>query len=222
MTIVGRFRVSAELFALEETLRRVPDAVIEIERVVATGDVLTPYFWVTGCDRSAFERAASEDPSVEDLRHLDTYENAAFYRADWTNRTEAINFAYTAVDAIIVEATGKHGEWELRIRFDDGARVREFNEYCRENGIDYVLEHLYDEEGDRPGAQFGLTEKQADALMTAWELGYFEEPRRVTLAEVGEELGVAKQTVAHRLRRAHQTWIGNALEVTPPSERNAT
>lgn len=219
MTIVGRFRVSAELFAIEETLQRVPDAVIEIERVVATGDVLTPYFWVTECDLEEFEAAAEADGSIEDLRHLDTYERAAFYRADWTDRSEAINFAYTSVDAIIVEATGQYDEWELRIRFDDDDRVREFNEYCRENDIDYVLEHLYDEEGDRRGARFGLTDKQAAVLMTAWEMGYFEEPRRSTLADVGAELGVAKQTAARRLRRAHQTWIGDALEVTPPGEQ---
>ena len=218
MTIIGEFCVSTELFALQETLTTVPDAVIEIERVVATDDILTPYFWVSGCNLSAFEAAAEADPSIRDLQQLDTYEAMALYRADWTDQTKAIAFAYARVDAVIEDATGQNGEWELRIRFDDHRSVEQFRDYCRENDIPFELERLTDESADRPGAKFGLTEKQSDALMTAWELGYFEEPRRVTLADVASELSISKQSVARRLRRGHQTMIGNALEVTPPTD----
>jgi predicted DNA binding protein len=218
MTLVGEFRVSAEMFALQDTLYAVPDGIIEIERVVASGDVLTPYFWVSNCDLDAFEKAVGEDPSVRRLRRLDVFEEAALYRADWTERTEAIAFAYTTIDAVIVEATGRYDEWELRIRFDDRERLQDFRDYCHDEGIAFTLERLYDESADRQGARFGLTEKQADALMTTWKLGYFESPRKVTLQEVAEELGIAKQSLAQRLRRAHQTWIENALAVTPPED----
>lgn len=218
MTIIGDFRVNAELFALQETLAAVPEAIIEIERVVATDDILTPYFWVTNCDQDTFESTAQDDPSIQRLQQLDTADDAALYRADWTDQTEAIAFAYTHINAAIVEATGQTDEWELRIRFDDHTCVEQFRDYCRENDIAFELERLSDESADRRGAQFGLTEKQANALMTAWELGYFEEPRRVTLDDVAAEMGIAKQSVARRLRRGHQTLIGNALEITPPTE----
>lgn len=50
-----------------------PDLVIEIERVVAADEVLTPYLWVSGVDNGAFERATepirrSETSSTERLQ----------------------------------------------------------------------------------------------------------------------------------------------------------
>lgn len=216
MTVVAEFRIPAELFAFEQTLAESPSAVIEIERVAAAKEVLTPYFWVTECELDAFDAVAREDPSVTNLERLDVFEQAALYRADWADRTDAVAFAYTDAGAVIVEATGQHGAWELRMRFDDRESLHVFRDYCGRNGIDFTLMRLYDPDADHVGARHGLTEKQADALTTAWNLGYFETPRRATLADVGEALGVSSQSVSQRLRRAHQTWVETALTVTPP------
>jgi predicted DNA binding protein len=216
VTLVADFRVPAESFALERTLAAVPDAVVEIDRVVSAGGMLTPYFWVSGCAPEAFAAAAVDDPTFGDLHQLDVFEEAVLYRAEWTGHNEPILFAYREIGAVIVEATGQDGTWELRMRFDDTRRLTAFRDHCADNGVTFELVRLYDPDADHVGAEYGLTAKQADALTTAWRLGYFETPRRATLADLGTELGVSRQAAARRVRRANQTWIENALAVTPP------
>lgn len=55
VSIFGEFRVAADTFTLSSTLAGVPEAVIEIDRVVASDETLTPYFWVSEVPFDAFE-----------------------------------------------------------------------------------------------------------------------------------------------------------------------
>ena len=47
--------------------------------------------------------------------------------------------------------------------------------------------------------------------MLAYERGYFESPREVTLEELGEELGITQQAVGSRLRNGNRHIIGSTL-----------
>ena len=49
--------------------------------------------------------------------------------------------------------------------------------------------------------RWNLTPPQARALETAYELGYFDVPKRVTAADVAAELGISKTAFLERLRR---------------------
>lgn len=222
MALVADFRVPAEWLPLEQTLADVPKAVVEIDRVVTTGEILTPYFWVSECDPDEFETAAAADPTFGDVHRLDAFEEAVLYRAEWTGHTEPILFAYQEIGAVVVEATGQDGTWELRMRFDDHRRLTAFRDHCGDNDVAFELIRLYDPDASHVGAEYGLTEKQTDALTTAWQLGYFETPRQATLSDLGTELGVSRQAAARRLRRANQTWVENALAVTPPDGSHGT
>jgi predicted DNA binding protein len=223
MSIFGAFDVPADVFALAETLSALPDAVIEVERVVATERALTPYFWVSGVDRDTFEQAVEEDPTVERCECLDDFEEATLYRARWTGNVESIIYAYTTVGAQILEASAQHGTWELRMRFDDNDALSQFQDYCVTNKIPFTLTELHEVSTPRTSGGYGLTEKQHEALVTAWELGYFDASRdsRPTLEDIAEELDIAPQSVAERLRRGHDALIRHALVVTPPDEQKA-
>lgn len=215
MSLFGEFYVPAESFALHHTLRELPETVIETERVVATEEVLTPYFWVTTDDISVFESVVADDPSVEDLRRLDTFDRSTLYRAMWTQYTGAILFMYTQVGAIILAATGHHDEWCLEIRFDERDDLVRFREYYADRQIPFRLTKLHALTTPRTEAAYGLTEKQFDALLVAWEMGYFTEPG-VTLRDVAVQLDIAPQSLSERLNRGHAALIENTLTVTPP------
>lgn len=224
MSIFGEFRVSADTFALSATLAAVPEMVVEIDRVVASEEALTPYFWVSEVPFEAFETAAGNDTSVRNLRQLDDFEDAgtALYRAEWSDPVEALVYAYTQAGAIILEAIGQDGEWELRIRFDDSDAVESFQEHCREHDVEFDLERLYRTSQPRTGGQYGLTKKQQEALVTAWKTGYFASPREATLDEVADELEITQQSLSDRLRRAYDTLVANTLLVTSPSTLGQT
>jgi predicted DNA binding protein len=60
-------------------------------------------------------------------------------------------------------------------------------------------------------AEDALTDTQQEALVLAYERGYFESPRQVTLEELGEELGISQQAVGSRLRGGIKHILGSTL-----------
>lgn len=218
MSIFGEFRLPAEGFAFHETFQTEPSLVIEIERVVATDELLTPYFWISDVLPDVFETAARDDPTIEQLQRLDVYDEATLYRAHWTDRIDTLIYAYTHIGAVIVAAEGEKNEWDLRMRFDDRGKLDEFNEYLNDEDISFELRQLYEISHPRSGSQYGLTRKQSDALITSWEMGYFELPREATMKEVADELGIAPQSLSDRLRRAQNKLFENALRVEGPTD----
>ncbi len=220
MSVFAEFHIPTEVLALEQTFENAPETVIEVERVVAATDILTPYFWVSTSDLDRFEEAAKADTSVENLEQVDTFEDAALYRANWTENVESIVYAYTNIGALILEATGSADVWELQMRFDDHDRLRQFQEYCVEHGLPYDLQRLHDISNPKTSSQYDLTDKQHTALMTAWEAGYFETPREATLEDLASDLEISQQALSNRVRRGLNTLISNTLRVRSPEDEN--
>ncbi|WP_265111191.1 bacterio-opsin activator domain-containing protein [Halosolutus halophilus] len=217
MSLFAEFHVPSDVFALYRTLQAVPETTVEIERVVAADEVLTPYFWVSGSGLERFETAVEGDPTIEDLHRLDEFDRATLYRANWTENVETIVYAYTQVGATILEATGEGDRWELQMRFDDHDRLDQFQTYCNDNAIPFRLSRLHELTQPRTSRRYGLTPKQHDALVTAWELDYFTSSD-VSLTDVATELGISQQSLSQRLHRGYQSLIGETLIVTPPAE----
>ena len=215
MSLFGEFYVPAGSFALEYTLGELPETVIEIERIVATDEVITPYFWVTTDDLETFESAVDADPSIDDLRRLDTFDRATLYRADWTDNTDAVVYAYTQVGAPILEASSQDDEWRIEMRFDDHERLEQFTRYCTEADIPFRLTKLHEIAKPHTANAQGLTNRQYEALVTAHEVGYFTSST-VTLAEVADELDITTQSLSELLHRGYDTLIANTLVVTGP------
>lgn len=56
-----------------------------------------------------------------------------------------------------------------------------------------------------------LTSTQRDLLFAAVEGGYYETPRRCTLTELAERVGIAKSTCSETLQRVEETVVGYFL-----------
>lgn len=57
-----------------------------------------------------------------------------------------------------------------------------------------------------------MTDRQYEALVTAYELGYYETPRTVSFEEVAEELDCAPSTANELLRRAEAALVSAVLD----------
>lgn len=215
MSLFAEINVPAGDFALASTLNAVPETTVEIERVIATDGKLAPYFWVATDDFEQFERAAGSDPTISSLEQLDEFEDSGLYRADWQGEVEPVTFAYSELNAGLLEAHGDDDGWEMRIQFDERDQLQSFCEHCNEQDIAFHLSRLHEIERAEPGEQYGLTQKQEEALVTAWEMGFFDSPRTATLDVVAEELDVSPQSLSDRIKRANRNWIGDALVVNP-------
>lgn len=211
MTVVAEVSVSTRSVAMAETLTAAPETVVEIERVVAhSAGTLTPYFWVDG-DLSVFEDAVEDDPTIDETKRLDELDGQGLYRAEWPGSVESVAHAAVETGGTIVEATGQRGGWELQLRFENPEQLPSFSRYCSKNGVEYDVQRVYRLSNAELSVQFGVTEKQREALITAYEAGYYQVPREETMDSVADEVGVSQQALSKRLRRGHGNLVSNLL-----------
>ncbi|MFC7138347.1 helix-turn-helix domain-containing protein [Halosimplex aquaticum] len=57
-----------------------------------------------------------------------------------------------------------------------------------------------------------LTDRQLEVLRTAYEMGYFEQPRGANATEIADELGVSPSTVTEHLLAAQSKLLQDVLE----------
>ncbi|WP_436900811.1 helix-turn-helix domain-containing protein [Halovenus halobia] len=82
-------------------------------------------------------------------------------------------------------------------------------------GIKYTVERIQQE----TESESLLTERQEGLLREAIERGYYDTPRRITLVELAEEVGIAKSTCSEILHRAEgqvlKQFLGGDCEHQP-------
>lgn len=203
---------------LRESLAAVPEMTVHYENETIPGEGRARLvFRAEGGDFEAFEAAMDRDLSVAAWTRLASVDDHRLYRIDLTRDAEA-GTTYGSIiemDGFIVDATGTHEGWRVRIQFPDREALAAYRDVCEECGIDSRLENLYRVTEDANSAS-DLTDRQRKALEAALELGYFDIPRQVSTAELGEELGVSGQAVSERLRRA----LGTAARIALDEERD--
>jgi hypothetical protein len=77
-------------------------------------------------------------------------------------------------------------------------------------GVELVELREYEPDADRPETL--LTDRQLEVLDAALAVGYYEEPRRGTQADVADAVGLAPATVGEHLRRIEGTVLRSLRE----------
>lgn len=213
MSVLAEFIVPANKFVLADTLTAVPEIRIEIKRVVGGTEYVTPYFWAAAGDLDAFERALREDEMTREVLTLEeNQEDERFYRVTWETPIPNLIDAVSDAKATILEAVSdQEGRWELKVLFPDRGALSAFHDYCLDHDFSVRLERVYWPENPQEQAEFGVTEKQQEALMAAFDAGYFEVPRDHSLTEVAGDLGISRNALSARLRRGHRNLLANTL-----------
>jgi predicted DNA binding protein len=211
MSVLTEFTVPAEEFILYETLEEISETYVEIERVVANSEYVTPYFWASGGSFEQFECALEDDITVESITLLEDHDSERFYRVSWRQRTGTIGHAVSQLKASILEATSDGNDWNLKLLFPRESSLTEFHDYCSNYDLSFHLTRLYESRHPNAFGKYEVTPKQRKALMTALDLGYFNIPRGATLEHVANELDISPNALSTRLRRGHANLITNTL-----------
>ncbi len=120
-----------------------------------------------------------------------------------------------STDAIIERTEVLPTGWRHTGWFADRDAFDAFRDFWQRNG-GFRL-HRLTREGDTEPPGDGLTDRQREALRTAYELGYFAIPRRASLEDVARELDISASSVSERLRRAQTQLIEETVATTWPS-----
>ncbi|WP_224448364.1 helix-turn-helix domain-containing protein [Haloprofundus salilacus] len=214
MSTIAEVELPANEFALREALTSNLDAEFEVVRLAAhDSDRVMPYVRVSGTEASSMTETLEADPSVENVELLDDLGDELLYRMNWVENIRVIMHILLDEGGTVMEMHGRDDRWHLRILFPTRDALSATHEFCTDKGLTFSIKNIYDLKQSTGRGEFGLTENQYNALVTAVEHGYFDVPRDVTMSELAAELGVSQQALSERLRRGHKALIESALRV---------
>ena len=222
MATEATFTVPSDEFPLGSVFERLPGVTVELERIIPARDVVVPYFWVRGTSVDDVEGAFTDHPGVKRIELVDSVEDEYLLRVEWAIDYAGVLSTLTETEIALIEAVGTNRQWTFEIRGDDRSDIAAFQRRCRELDIPITLTKLHALTPIETETEAALTETQQEALELAYERGYFNTPRDVTMEEIGEELGITQQAVASRLRRGIDRVLGSTLSDVESSERQDT
>jgi predicted DNA binding protein len=209
VSVIIEFETGVSRLPLAEAIAAVPEIRLEIERETATIPTMPNlFFWAAGEDLDTFAAALEEDGTVSEVRQLSEAGGRVLFYAQVTAEAEVVSYPeWVKLGAEALSGRYYDGRWHNRMRFPDRDSLQEYREFCERSAIGFSLHRLYDAEGETTAPHDGLTDEQREVFRLAYERGFFEIPRQVTLAELGAELRISNQSVSERLHRGYARLV---------------
>ena len=213
MAVIIELSLPSENFPLGTILTAGTELHIEFERIVPVGGDVVPIFWAWDGDLDGFEQRVREDPNVQQFVEIDQVENRRLYLLNWDIPPGAFLEGLTVAEGIIRNAHGYgDDDWEFELLFPSQDQLTRFHNLSRDNGIEYTLGKMQ-ALSDAGASQLAniVTDKQREALVLAFQRGYFETPRQVTLSELADELDISQQSLSDRIRHGIEAVVEYVL-----------
>lgn len=210
MSLIAVVEIAHPDLALTPTIRST-DASIQVVSHTATDPETGMFFFLVEAeDFQAFEAALERDHTVQESLLVADAATTRIYRLRHTPDTKLISPITTEMGGLMLEADGTDTGWSVRMQLPDRETLGDLWEFCDAEGIDFDIDHIYSLD-DVSVDGVGLTDPQRDALLAAYEAGYFEEPRGTSLEELAAELGISPTAVGGRIRRGTSRLIARTL-----------
>jgi predicted DNA binding protein len=188
------------------------DAEIQVVSHTATDPETGMFFFLVETDSfPEFEAALDRDHTVDESMLVAEAEMTRIYRLGHTPGTKLISPTTTEMGGLMLEAESTERGWSVRMQLPDRETLGTLWEYCDREDITFDLGHIYSLDEFSVDDRVGLTDAQRDALVTAYEAGYFEEPRGTSLQALAEDLGISPTAVGGRIRRGTSRLIERTL-----------
>lgn len=169
-------------------------------------------------DRDRFEAAVVADDTIESFRPVT--DGDAYWICDFTIADEAATLftpPAMARSIRISEVWNEGDKWATDLQAPDRDSLSRLVDAHTNRGATITIRRLYSETtAVDPQADVSsldaLTDAQRDALVTAYEEGYYDEPRTCSLADIGDRLDISPSATGRRLRRGVATLLDQLLD----------
>ena len=191
---VVRGRLPTAAFALSETFSTMPELRVQCASLGATGEAaIMPLVWFQTTD-DAVEPTLANDPTVAHASELVRTEERRLYRIEWSSNIRLLCRLLLSSQAVLQNASATDSHWNVEIIYPDRESLSQISGYCDQYNLSFEIESIRTLDPEQT-TQYGLTSAQYEALMLAWERGYFEVPREIDLEGLAEEIGVSHHRV---------------------------
>lgn len=187
-----------------------PDIEIEVESVVPLDSSAIPYVWIREAETTAIERVVGDYREVTDISCVEAVDGGGLFRVEWDIDSPVFQCIHDASGSLM-DARGDADRWRLTVWFETGADAGEFMECIGGFDVPVTVERINAIDEVAEGTQPAVTPAQREALVTAHEYGYFEQPREVTQTELADYLDISAAAVGTRLRRGTANMVERRL-----------
>lgn len=211
MGVIAEFTTPASTFAVGRAIGDDSGLTIELERVVPTDETMIPFFWAWGEDIESFDTRLRAEPGVNTDSPLARTERGALYQIEWTGEMSEVMRGLLDLEFTLLSGKADAERWRFEIRFDDGDTASAFHTYLVEHDVPHELTRIQGLTDLSSTAGMGLTEKQRDALIAAYDGGYFSVPREMTMNDLADRLDIASSSASDRLRRGVERLVEGTM-----------
>ncbi len=218
MPVVAEVRFSHEDGALADTLQALPELDATVIRETGTDPENDLYvFRFEGDQSSEVDEVLEEDHTVLEARPMRGFEDE-LWGIRLTPETKLLSPLVVGRDGFVLDArtTDRGGDlrgWQERWLLPDRDAIQAIWMHARSEGFEFVVLDFWKHSGTDPeySGRAKPTVQQQEALVVAYERGYFSEPRETSLEELGEELGISPTAVGGRLKRGMKSLVGMTI-----------
>lgn len=208
-TEIAEIRLAHPDLVLTSTIEQLPDAAIDLEyQCITEPDTIDLFVRIAGAEQEAVSAALAADTTITESECIIDRDTVWVYRLRLASRERLVLPEAARLGLRLLRASGRDGGWIVTLEFPRRETLHQFRSHCTADGVTFQVRRLYRSPGTEENYGFGLTEAQHDTLATAHRLGYFEDPRQVSLEDVAEELSISSSAASGRLRRGLNTLIG--------------
>lgn len=203
MVSIADIELPASETGLADVFDAIPSLSCEMEQVIASRNRT---LWFSGADLADLESALAASSTVDRYTQIGGGDDRWLFDLEFDPDIVDVFEIVRSEDGTVLSATADSGVWRLSVRFLEREAVATFYDRLRSAAVMPEIVRLYNPTTERH-AQYGLTSQQYRTLLAAIDRGYFEIPRKITMQELSDELGVSHQALSERLRRAYRALV---------------
>lgn len=211
MSVIAIVHVAHPDLALSPTIRENPEAVIRVMPQAATDPETGLFFFFVEEKSESVESTFEGDHTVADWQTIANSDLGSVYQLQHTPETILLSPKTFELGGLMREATSDATGWTLRLQFHDREAISNLWGFCEEKDISFELQRMFRHQPWNMSDSATLTDPQFEALLTAHEEGYFEEPRKISLEGLAEALDISPTAVGGRIRRGTAALIEATL-----------
>lgn len=211
MSLIAIIHAAHPDLALSPTIRECPDVAIHVIPQSATDPETGLFFFFVEGNDEPFESALERDHTVAEWTPVADSKTGSVYRMRHPPEAELLSPKTLELGGLMLEAMSDETGWTVHLQFPDQEALSNLWKYCEDKGFSFDLQRMFRHQPWTSPTETALTDAQREALTTAYEEGYFEEPRAISLAELADILDISPTAVGGRIRRGTAELVGTTL-----------
>lgn len=214
--ILTVFQVSHPNLVLSQTIKHDPSAFLRPIREAGTAPYSQRYLYCVCSENfEGFESGLSKVSTIRTFERVLRVEETAVYALPYKDDGLLFSPVIVKANGIVLDIRNEGSTWIVKAWLPNRGVARQLWEFAEDHGIEMTIDRI-NPHTSILSSGFGLTTTQREALITAFESGYFDEPRSVSLDDLASEIGISQPTLSRLLRRGFR----RLLEATLAEEEN--